>query len=216
MLEALIKILAAYLVGGLMGGDLMRRLLGGADLRESGSGNVGATNALRTRGPGFAIGVLAIDVGKGVLAALALPALPWPWAQAGALPASELGFLCGLAAMLGHCYPLFQRFRGGKGVATFLGVSTALLPAALPWMLGAFALTVILSGYVALASLLGAAAVTLEVALYGAGPLSPAGLFTLAMLALIAFKHRGNFQRIAAGTEHRFEKAMVLRRWRAP
>ena len=215
MLEPLIKILAAYLLGGLMGGDLMRRLLGGADLRKSGSGNVGATNALRTRGPGFAAGVLAIDVGKGALAALALPALHWSWPLGGAVPEADLGYLCGLAAVLGHCYPMFQGFRGGKGVATFLGVFGALLPWALPWMLGVFALTVILTGYVALASLFGAAAVALDVALYGAGPVSPAGLFSLAMLALIAFKHRGNFVRIAAGEEHRFEKVMVLRRWRA-
>jgi glycerol-3-phosphate acyltransferase PlsY len=173
MLEPLIKILAAYLLGGLMGGDLMRRLLGGADLRQSGSGNVGATNALRTRGTGFAIGVLAVDVGKGVLAALALPALHWPWPLGGALPRAELGYLCGLAAVLGHCYPVFQGFRGGKGVATFLGVFGALLPWALPWMLAAFALTVILTGYVALGSLLGAAAVALDVGIYGTGPASP-------------------------------------------
>jgi acyl phosphate:glycerol-3-phosphate acyltransferase len=215
MLEPLIKILAAYLLGGLMGGDLMRRVLGGADLRQSGSGNVGATNALRTRGPGFAIGVLAIDVGKGVAAALLLPALHWPWPLGGAVPQADLGYLCGPAAVLGHCYPVFQHFRGGKGVATFLGVFGALLPWALPWMLGVFALTLVLSGYVALASVLGAAAVAVDVALYGTGPASPAGLFALGMLALIAFKHRGNFARIAAGQEHRFDKLMVLRRWRA-
>lgn len=210
MIEAVTKILAAYLLGGVMGGDLMRRLFGGADLRESGSGNVGATNALRTRGAGFALGVLAIDIGKGVLAALALPALPWPPSAA---PAS-LGYLCGLAAVLGHCYPVFAGFRGGKGVATFLGVFGALLPAALPWMLGAFALTVMLTGYVALASLTAAMAAVAQVAVLGSGALSPAGWFALAMLALLAFKHRGNFIRIAAGEEHRFEKAMVLRRWR--
>ena len=79
MLELTSQFLLAYLLGGLMGGDVMRRLVGGSDLRASGSGNVGATNALRTRGPRFALGVLAIDIGKGVVAALALPAIPWPF-----------------------------------------------------------------------------------------------------------------------------------------
>jgi glycerol-3-phosphate acyltransferase PlsY len=215
MTELLIKALAAYLLGGVMGGDVMRLLRGGADLRQSGSGNVGATNALRTRGPAFALGVLLIDIGKGVLAALAIPAVHWPWPQTGALPPLTQGYVCGVAVALGHCYPLFQKFRGGKGVATLAGVFGALLPAALPWMLLAFALAVMLTGYVALASIGGALTALAYVLLGNGGLLSAAGAFTLAMVALVVFKHRENLRRLRQGSEHRFEKAMVLRKWLA-
>jgi acyl phosphate:glycerol-3-phosphate acyltransferase len=213
MTEILIKTLAAYLLGGIMGGDVMRLLRGGGDLRQSGSGNVGATNALRTRGPAFALGVLLIDIGKGVLAALAIPAIHWPWAQAGVLPQQEQAYLCGVAVALGHCYPLFQKFRGGKGVATLAGVFGALLPLALPWMLLVFVLAVILTGYVALASIGGALAGLVWVVAGGASAAAVA--FTLAMALLVVFKHRENIRRLAGGTEHRFEKAMVLRKWLA-
>ena len=153
MLELILKFLAAYLLGGVMGGDVMRRLAGGADLRGSGSGNVGATNALRTRGAKFALGVLAIDIGKGVAAALALPLLPLQASNPDWVAA--VPYACGLGAALGHCYPLFQQFKGGKGVATLSGVFGALLPAALPWLILVFALVVMLTGYVSLASIAG-------------------------------------------------------------
>ncbi len=215
MTEILIKVLAAYLLGGLMGGDIMRLLLGGADLRQSGSGNVGATNALRTRGKGFALGVLLIDVGKGVLAALAIPAIHWPGTQAATLPQQTIGFLCGVAVALGHCYPLFQKFRGGKGVATLAGVFGALIPAALPWMLLVFVLAVILTGYVAIASIGGAVAAFAYVAVFDGGVQSAAGYFALAMLLLVTFKHRENVVRLLKGDEHRFDKAMIVHKWLA-
>lgn len=210
MLELILKFLAAYLLGGVMGGDVMRRLAGGDDLRGSGSGNVGATNALRTRGAKFALGVLAIDIGKGVLAALALPLIPLPGSDPALSPA--IPYACGLGAALGHCYPLFQKFKGGKGVATLAGVFGALLPAALPWLILAFALVVMLSGYVSLASIAGGVGALLYVSCFGSGFWSLAGGFTAAMLALILFKHRDNIGRLFAGTESRFEKARVLGR----
>jgi glycerol-3-phosphate acyltransferase PlsY len=210
ILPVLLRLAAAYLLGGVMGGDLMRLLRGGEDLRKTGSGNVGATNALRSRGAAFAIGVLVIDIGKGVVAALVLPALPW-------LPAAPelqpwLPYACGLAAALGHCYPAVHGFKGGKGVATAVGVFGALLPAALPWMIGTFALTVMLSGYVSLASLCGAAVAVGFTALFGDGIASKAGAFALAMAALVVVKHRHNILRLLDGSESRFEKVMVLRR----
>lgn len=208
MLELILKFLAAYLLGGVMGGDVMRHLAGGADLRGSGSGNVGATNALRTRGAKFALGVLAIDIGKGVLAALALPLIPLPGSDPALSPA--IPYACGLGAALGHCYPVFQKFKGGKGVATLAGVFGALLPAALPWLILAFALVVMLSGYVSLASIAGGVGALLYVGCFGSGFWSLAGGFTAAMLALILFKHRDNIGRLFAGTESRFEKARVL------
>lgn len=217
MAAVLIATLLAYLLGGVMGGDVMRWLAGGENLRSAGSGNVGATNALRTRGAKFALAVLAIDVGKGVLAALAMPLLPLGVSDDGDT-AQALPFLCGLGAALGHCYPVFQKFRGGKGVATLTGVFGALIPAALPWIIGAFALVVMLTGYVSLASITGAGVALAVVALSSAGLVSLTGAFTLAMLALVLFKHRANIVRLVQGSEPRFEKARVLGRWfdRAP
>ena len=212
MSEIVLKLVAAYLLGGLMGGDVMRALLGGGDLREAGSGNVGATNALRARGPRFALGVLLIDIGKGVLAVLLLPALPWPWPQATVLPALWLAEACGVMVTLGHCYPVFKRFRGGKGVATLAGVFAALLPLAFLWMLATFVLTTLLTGFVGLASVAAALAALLVVGRSGAGLVSATGVFTIAMALLVIFKHRENLVRIVRGSEHRFERARLLGR----
>lgn len=219
MLELPTKLVAAYLIGGVMGGDILRAVLGGDDLRQTGSGNVGTTNALRNRGKAFALGVLAIDIGKGVLAVTLIPHMPWPWIGRCTLSATTLAYTCGIAVVLGHCYPLLQKFRGGKGVATLAGVFGALLPWALPWMLLAFVLTLLTGGYVSLSSLLAAVAAVLWVAIaMPAGLLSTVGAFVLAMLVLLVFKHRSNILRLLRGQEPRFERVRVigrqLDRWR--
>lgn len=206
-LTAALLVLAAYALGSLMGGLILARLKGGIDLRASGSGNVGATNALRTQGAAFALGVLLIDIGKGVLAALGLPTL----AGEGANPA--LGYACGAAAVLGHCYPVWARFQGGKGVATVAGVFAALLPASFVWLIAAFVLVVLLSGTVSLATLGASAVALLHVTCFSeAGLFSAAGAFTLSMALLVVVKHRANWARLRAGTEPRFEKARLLGR----
>jgi glycerol-3-phosphate acyltransferase PlsY len=220
MIEIGIKLIAAYFVGGIMGGDIMRRLRGGGDLRNEGSGNVGATNALRARGGSFALGVLAIDIGKGIFAALVIPLITWPsaWHLLGAssLTITELKtalpYGCGFTATLGHCFPFLLHFRGGKGVATAAGVFGALLPAALPWMIGIFVLTILLTGWVAVASMLAALAALLYVVIAGAGLNSTMGFFAAAMSLLIIFKHRSNIANLMSGKEHAFEKARVLGR----
>lgn len=211
MADLLLKLLLAYLIGNIMGGPLLG-LLRGVDLRKQGSGNVGATNALRTQGKGFALGVLAIDVLKGVVAVLLVPRLP-AFGES-LLPAQNLALICGLAVALGHCYPVLYRFRGGKGVATLAGVFGVLLAPALAWMLSAFVLVILLSGYVSLATLTATLTAIIWVALRAAGGLaSPAGAFTLAMAALVSWKHRDNIGRLLRGEEHCFDKARVLGRW---
>lgn len=211
MLDLIVKSLLAYLVGNLMGGQIVGRLRGGVDLRAVGSGNVGATNALRTQGKAFALAVLAVDVLKGVFAALALPRLPA--LGAALLAPAEQAYCCGVAVALGHCYPLFHRFRGGKGVATLAGVFAALLPMALAWMLAVFVLLILLWGYVSLATLGAALTALTWVTFSHDGPFTAAGAFTLAMSALVAWKHRENIARLWRGDEHRFEKARILGRW---
>ena len=213
MAEAIAKFLLAYLLGNLMGGALVGRLRGSGDLRLQGSGNLGATNALRTQGKGFALAVLVIDVLKGVIAARVIPLLHWPLGGA-ALPGAWLATVCGIGVVLGHCYPAVLGFRGGKGVATLAGVFGALLPMALLWMLPVFVLVVMLSGYVSAATLAAAATALCYVSLADGAPLhSDAAWFTLAMALLVAFKHRDNIRRLLQGGEHRFEKARVLGRW---
>ncbi|MEW6169602.1 MAG: glycerol-3-phosphate 1-O-acyltransferase PlsY [Pseudomonadota bacterium] len=213
MIDLLLKTLLAYLIGTIMGGQIVGWLRGGIDLRTVGSGNLGATNALRTQGTSFALAVLAIDVLKGIVATLGVPTLP-AIGTPSVDPASQ-AYLCGVAAAIGHCYPVFAGFRGGKGVATLAGVLGALLPASLPWLLGGFALVVVLTGYVSLATMVATLIAVLYVACFSAAGLSDgAGAFTVSMALLVVWKHRDNIRRLLAGTEHRFEKAMVLDRWR--
>lgn len=214
MLELLTKVVLAYLLGTAMGGFIVGRLRGGIDLRTQGSGNVGATNALRTQGKRFALLVLLIDVGKGIVAVTLVPLLPWPMADGLAMGRGALPYACGVAAALGHVYPAWFGFRGGKGAATLAGIFAVLLTAALPWMLLAFALVLVLTGYVGLGTVTAAVTALLYVTCFSAnGLFSPPGLFTLTMALLVAYTHRENLLRVWQGRESRFERAMVLKRW---
>lgn len=214
MIELIIKFLAAYLIGNVMGGQVVGRIRGGIDLRAVGSGNIGATNALRTQGKLFALAVLLIDVFKGVAAVLFVPAVQWQWAGALQWNPEWEPYLCGVAVTLGHCYPFYYGFKGGKGVATLAGVFGTLLPWALPWLIGSFVLVVILTGYASLATLTGTVMAMFYVACIGPeGMISRAGVFTVVMALLVLWKHRENALRLWRGGEHRFEKARVLHRW---
>jgi glycerol-3-phosphate acyltransferase PlsY len=214
MAELITKVLLAYLLGTAMGGFIVGRLRGGIDLRTQGSGNVGATNALRTQGKLFGLLVLLIDVGKGIAAVTLLPPLPWPLPDALAMGRGALPYACGVAAALGHVYPVWFGFRGGKGAATLAGIFAVLLTAALPWMLLAFALVLVLTGYVGLGTVTAAVTALLYVTCFSVhGLFSPPGLFTLTMALLVAYTHRENLLRVWQGREARFERAMVLRRW---
>jgi acyl phosphate:glycerol-3-phosphate acyltransferase len=118
-----VKVLLSYLLGSIVGSLLVGRLRGGVDIRELGSGNAGGTNALRTQGKSFAIWVLVIDIAKGWLAVRLIA----PWVLPGVAPSPpDLAVwapaACGIAAIAGHVYPLWHGFRGGKGVATLVGV----------------------------------------------------------------------------------------------
>ena len=182
----------AYLIGSIPVGFLVARVAGGIDIRGKGSGNIGATNVLRTLGPVPAALTLLGDIGKGYLAVRAAEAMgPEPaWGAAGAL-----------LAIAGNCWPVFLRFRGGKGVATGLGAFLALtpraiLPAALVWiaLVAAFR-------YVSLASILGCVALAVGAWAFGYAP-----MYTVAAIgsgAVIVWRHRENVARLIAGSERR-------------
>ena len=199
-------ILAAYLLGSLSGSLLLGRLRG-VDIRTQGSGNAGGTNALRTQGWKFAMGVVVIDVGKGALAAwLGLRLGPVD----GALPAASLGYATALAAAIGHVWPLWHGFRGGKGVGTVLGGLIVLWPAVVPWLLLAWLGVLVASGYVGLASVI---AVSCLIPLAWWLDVDMARrLFVCAASLLVLFTHRANLQRLHAGSESRFERIRLLRR----
>jgi glycerol-3-phosphate acyltransferase PlsY len=209
--ELLVKAFLSYLLGSIVGGLLVGRLRGGVDIRRLGSGNAGATNALRTQSKVFAFWVLLIDIGKGwiatgPLARARIPAIaPAPvhwgvWTVA----------VCGVAVMLGHIYPLWYGFRGGKGVATLVGAVFGAAPALLVPMLVVWLLAAILFGFVGLASILGALAFAVAAGANGVPPRMPMLVFAVLSAVLIAFTHRANVARMLAGTEPRARRLWLL------
>ncbi|MHB8404860.1 MAG: glycerol-3-phosphate 1-O-acyltransferase PlsY [Gammaproteobacteria bacterium] len=213
MLALVIRILVAYLLGSLIGSLIVGKFYGGVDIRKSGSGNAGSTNALRTQGKVFALWVIIIDVGKGMLAAGVVPYLPL--SHAFILNPGWTAVVCGAAAIVGHVFPVFFRFHGGKGAATFLGVLLMLAWPALILALAVWALALMLSGYVSLSTLLAACSVPVYALLApGDGFASPLFWFGLAMALFIFFTHRSNIRRLVTGTENRFKRAMLLHRQR--
>jgi len=215
-MELLLKILLAYLLGSIVGSLVVGKVRGGVDIRTLGSGNAGSTNALRTQGASFAIWVIIIDVAKGWVAAAVLPGFalpgvpPAPEAQAQWLPA-----LCAFAAILGHVFPAWHGFRGGKGVATlvgaFAGIEFALLLPLFATWLGVVAV----SGFVGLASILAACAIPAYLLMRDGAALSPDMGFALACAALVVYTHRGNIRRMRAGTEPRARRLWLFGRGRA-
>ena len=207
MITTLAKIALGYLLGSISGSLWLGRLRG-VDIRTQGSGNAGGTNAFRTQGPWFGLGVGLIDVGKGALAA---------WfgglGLAGGTPALIVALLTGAAAAAGHVWPLYHGFRGGKGVAVVIGVLLVLWPAALLVLAGVLLLVLTTTGYVGLGSILAGAALIPAAILFAPEAERTVWLIaTVVIAAFILFTHRGNVQRLRAGTEHRFERARVLAR----
>jgi acyl phosphate:glycerol-3-phosphate acyltransferase len=208
MLEPVLKILIAYLAGGVLGSLVLGKLRG-VDIRALGSGNAGATNALRTQGKLFALGVLIIDIAKGVWAVHYLPGLPLG-AVDPALPREWLELGCGLAVIIGHVYPVWFGFRGGKGAATVLGVIGAIDPTLLLPMLLTWVIVLLLCGFVSLATMLAGAALVIAAAVGRQGNPPLIG-FCVILAAFIVFTHRSNIARLRAGSENRVRRLWLLR-----
>ncbi len=185
--EPILALLFGYLLGSVPFGLLLTRLSGGGDLRETGSGNIGATNVLRTGNKAMAALTLLLDMAKGYAAVyIAL------------LVSDGLGVLAGLGAFLGHLYPVWLKFKGGKGVATLLGVVTALVPTAglifaVTW-LGSLALW----RYSSVGGML--AAISVPIAVFALGEYAMMPMF-IGLALLVLWKHRSNIERLMAGEE---------------
>jgi len=186
-------LLMGYLLGSIPFGILLTRMAGAGDLRSIGSGNIGATNVLRTGRKGLAAATLLLDLAKGAAAVLLVERL---------FPGD--GMLAATGALIGHCYPIWLRFRGGKGVATLMGVALAL-----HWPIGAVyaAVWVGLLATVRISSVAGMAAAIaapLAAALFGRFDLV---LLLLALALIVLWKHGENIERLLAGTEPRIGRA---------
>jgi glycerol-3-phosphate acyltransferase PlsY len=188
-----VAVLLSYLLGGVPFALIAGRWKG-IDLRAHGSGNLGATNAIRVLGKGLGIPVLLLDVLKGVGAAALLPMLLGPFGESGRL-------LCGAAAVAGHVFSPFLRFRGGKGVATAGGAFLALAPAATGIVFLVFLVSLLVGRFVSLASVLAAASLPIALAGFGASRLMLGAGILIA--GLVVFRHRQNLGRLRAGTEGR-------------
>lgn len=212
MLELGVKSLLAYLLGSLIGSLLVGQLRGGVDIRRMGSGNAGGTNALRTQGWSFALWVMVIDIGKGWLAAGVLAPLKLP--GIGIDPQVERDWLavaCATAVVLGHVYPVWYGFRGGKGAATLIGVLVGLKPAAVLPLFAVWLLTVMLTGFVGLGTMLAVASFSVYLAVTQAEPSTALLTFGGVMTLFVCYTHRANIGRMRSGTESRAKRLWLLR-----
>jgi glycerol-3-phosphate acyltransferase PlsY len=209
MTAVIIKMLLSYLLGSFSGSLLIGKLKN-VDIRAQGSGNAGGTNAFRTQGLAFALGVVIIDVGKGFIATRFIPGLSLPGATAPFDPALVV-MACGFAAVIGHCFPVWHGFRGGKGAATAAGALIViepwlLLPLVMTWLV-----TLIMTGYVGLSTIL--AGISLVPASWAMND-NPLMVFSLILALFLIFTHRQNIQRLLSGTENRFDRIHIFSRKR--
>jgi glycerol-3-phosphate acyltransferase PlsY len=191
----LLSLVIAYLLGGIPFGFLLVKLTRGTDVRESGSGNIGATNVLRTTGRAAGVATLLLDIAKGYFAV-------WLAAElTGAAP--EWTSLAALAVMAGHAYPVFLKFQGGKAVATFIGAFAYLTPLALAAVLLVFVAVVAVTRYISAGSILAAAAFPFGVWMISHPPAQVTAAAFIAG-AFIVYRHKSNWARLRAGVENRF------------
>ena len=187
-------VVAGYLLGSIPASYLVARFLAGVDLREVGSGNVGASNVYRAAGPWAYAAAIVLDAGKGVAAVLVVRAFGG---------SGVLQVVGGIAAVVGHMFPVWLRFRGGKGVATSAGVFLSLSPLATLCAAGVWLLVIGATRYASVGSLAGVA--SLPFLLYGIHSWERPELLALSLvlLAVVVWSHRGNLKRLAAGREKR-------------
>ena len=204
-LEQIIRIILSYSIGSISGSMLMGKLRG-VDIGTMGSGNAGGTNAFRTQGAIFALSVIVVDIAKGYVATF--------YVSEDFGQGSLLGILCGIAAVLGHVYPVYYNFKGGKGAGTLVGILIGLYPFGLLIAFSVWLFVLVLTGYVGLSTML--AGISFPIIIYAenfmGGLNSTIGSFSIIMALFLVFTHRSNIGRMLQGSENRFEKVMIFKK----
>lgn len=191
-MNTVVALLAAYLLGSISFGYLTGKLICGIDIRQFGSGNAGTTNILRTLGTGPAIAVLLLDAGKGLAAVLLAKALTGD---------TLVTMLAGVTVVAGHNWPLFFRFRGGRGIATSIGVMLGLAPAVILIATAIGVSLIAATRYVSLGSIVGSSMIPVLMVLFRMPPSFI--LFGTVLAAMAVWRHRDNIRRLLAGTENK-------------
>ena len=207
-MQEIINIILSYLIGSISG-SMVLGYLKGIDIRKMGSGNAGGTNAFRTVGPLFALGVIVIDIFKGVLAVLLISQFKFI-ANYSFLSSELVEISCAIAAVLGHVYPIYYNFKGGKGAGTLIGIIGVLFPQCIIYALLSWFITLIFTGYVGLGTII--AGIILSISAYSLDVSNIHFYFSISMSIFIIFTHRSNIKRMIRGDENRFEKIMIFKK----
>ena len=188
MLELGVKFLLSYFIGSILGSSLMGKIYGGVDIRTMGSGNAGGTNALRTQGWAFALGVIIVDVGKGAIAAGLIPGMNIPFIpEDPEVSRTGMIFCCAIASVMGHVWPMWYQFHGGKGAATLIG-------------------------FVGLATICAGLFTPIYLLITQSSLDGPLFAYCISIALYLIYTHRSNIHRMKEGTEHKNEKMMIFHR----
>ena len=213
-MEVITLLILSYLTGSIPTSIIVSRIAKNIDIREHGSGNAGATNVYRILGWKYALIVLSLDIFKAWL-----PTAIYATKIFLSTSIPDIGFiqiLCGFSAVLGHTYPIFAGFKGGKGVGSLIGVLLALFPFAFPLCLIVAIFVVVTTGYVSLGSIFAAISLPIIILILpGLGIITPnlsLVIFSLLVPWFVIFTHRSNISRIRNGTENRFDKALIIKK----
>ena len=200
----IIRIIISYLIGSISGSMVIGKFKK-VDIRNMGSGNAGGTNAFRTQGSLFALGVITIDIFKGFAATY--------YIGMGFGEVSSLSLVCGFASVIGHIYPIYHQFKGGKGAGTLIGVLLALPLSGLviPALILIWLVILVLTGYVGLGTIITGICFPLYLYLFS-NPISELMIFGVLCSILIIFTHRSNIVRLYNGEENQFEKIMIFKK----
>ena len=207
-MQEIINIILSYLIGSISG-SMVLGYLKGIDIRNMGSGNAGGTNAFRTVGASFALGVIAIDILKGIVAVLFISQISFLNLSFN-VHIELLEVCCAVGAVLGHVYPIYYNFKGGKGAGTLIGIVGVLFPQCIIYALLSWVITLIFTGYVGLGTMV--AGVILSVSAYLLNVSSIYFYFSISMSLFIIFTHRSNIKRMINRNENRFEKIMIFKK----
>ena len=213
-MDLLIKLILCYLIGSISGSMVLGQIIG-IDIRDKGSGNAGGTNVFRVLGwkPALIVVLVAVFIGWLPTAVYALHSI----IHINIGDVGILQILCGFFAVLGHTYPIFAGFKGGKGVGTLGGMLIALFPIAIPLCLVVFVITLILTGYVSIGSILASSSLPvflfiLPVVTTIVPPALSLLIFSLLIPWYVIYTHRSNISRLLNGNENQFKKAMIFRK----